>query len=109
MLIACPLVQEQGLGLMDASFEAREFKPGSSRAILKLFEDAATQLQPAELRQDEHSFDFRILPALVDERAAAGEDRKSTRLNSSHLGISYAVFCLKKKKKHNIRMHMDSR
>src|SRR5437899_11131289 len=29
----------------------------------------------------------------------AGTDRKSTRLNSSHLGISYAVFCLKKKKK----------
>src|SRR5258705_5303074 len=28
----------------------------------------------------------------------AGLDRKSTRLNSSHLGISYAVFCLKKKK-----------
>src|SRR5258705_4225226 len=26
------------------------------------------------------------------------KDRKSTRLNSSHLGISYAVFCLKKKK-----------
>src|SRR5438045_4913732 len=26
------------------------------------------------------------------------QDRKSTRLNSSHLGISYAVFCLKKKK-----------
>src|SRR5258705_8994247 len=31
--------------------------------------------------------------------AAGGLDRKSTRLNSSHLGISYAVFCLKKKKK----------
>src|SRR5262245_62468654 len=31
--------------------------------------------------------------------APALEDRKSTRLNSSHLGISYAVFCLKKKKK----------
>src|SRR5699024_11720860 len=29
-----------------------------------------------------------------------GEDRKSTRLNSSHVSISYAVFCLKKKKKH---------
>src|SRR5262245_62932536 len=28
----------------------------------------------------------------------ATQDRKSTRLNSSHLGISYAVFCLKKKK-----------
>src|SRR3712207_8987518 len=31
------------------------------------------------------------------------EDRKSTRLNSSHANISYAVFCLKKKKK-NIRL-----
>src|SRR5262245_63846515 len=31
--------------------------------------------------------------------ASLGRDRKSTRLNSSHLGISYAVFCLKKKKK----------
>src|SRR5256885_7309997 len=30
------------------------------------------------------------------------EDRKSTRLNSSHLVISYAVFCLKKKKYHRI-------
>src|SRR2546426_6029825 len=30
---------------------------------------------------------------------ADGEDRKSTRLNSSHLVISYAVFCLKKNKK----------
>src|SRR5256885_4138934 len=30
-------------------------------------------------------------------------DRKSTRLNSSHLVISYAVFCLKKKKKYIIR------
>src|SRR5258705_707665 len=29
-------------------------------------------------------------------------DRKSTRLNSSHLGISYAVFCLQKKKKKNL-------
>src|SRR5690554_7225903 len=31
-------------------------------------------------------------------RNAASEDRKSTRLNSSHVRISYAVFCLKKKK-----------
>src|SRR3712207_8976929 len=30
----------------------------------------------------------------------AGEDRKSTRLNSSHANISYAVFCLKKKTQH---------
>src|SRR5256885_11044970 len=34
-------------------------------------------------------------------------DRKSTRLNSSHLVISYAVFCLKKKKtKHNMKTHI---
>src|SRR5690242_21207396 len=31
-------------------------------------------------------------------RHGAAEDRKSTRLNSSHMSISYAVFCLKKKK-----------
>src|SRR2546426_3121510 len=39
-------------------------------------------------------FVFLLLPILLD--------RKSTRLNSSHLVISYAVFCLKKKKKHEI-------
>src|SRR5258708_24264138 len=33
------------------------------------------------------------------QRALPGQDRKSTRLNSSHQIISYAVFCLKKKKK----------
>src|SRR5262245_64719417 len=37
----------------------------------------------------------------VLERLRITIDRKSTRLNSSHLGISYAVFCLKKKKKKN--------
>src|SRR3712207_7050156 len=36
-----------------------------------------------------------FFPALGTDR-----DRKSTRLNSSHANISYAVFCLKKKKKH---------
>src|SRR2546430_9250272 len=35
---------------------------------------------------------------LVRDRTLAGRDRKSTRLNSSHSQISYAVFCLKKKK-----------
>src|SRR5262245_65315979 len=35
---------------------------------------------------------------------AALPDRKSTRLNSSHLGISYAVFCLKKKKKNTLNI-----
>src|SRR5262245_64296526 len=34
-------------------------------------------------------------------------DRKSTRLNSSHLGISYAVFCLKKKKRDELMIHRN--
>src|SRR2546430_3655242 len=35
---------------------------------------------------------------------ASTSDRKSTRLNSSHSQISYAVFCLKKKKKQDVRL-----
>src|SRR5436309_7098878 len=35
----------------------------------------------------------------------SGRDRKSTRLNSSHVKISYAVFCLKKKKKNKYSTH----
>src|SRR5690625_5364217 len=36
-----------------------------------------------------------------------GGDRKSTRLNSSHVAISYAVFCLKKKNIDNLCKHID--
>src|SRR3712207_7064648 len=46
----------------------------------------------------EQPHDLRLLvPDGVEQRRQA--DRKSTRLNSSHANISYAVFCLKKKKK----------
>src|SRR6266852_6622779 len=38
-------------------------------------------------------------------RWLVGLDRKSTRLNSSHGSISYAVFCLKKKKKYHYLLH----
>src|ERR1035441_10869650 len=44
----------------------------------------------------EYLQDPRISTELVDHMPASDTDRKSTRLNSSHLGISYAVFCLKK-------------
>src|SRR5437899_10039229 len=52
-------------------------------------------------------------PALVSSHGGPDEphqfardrDRKSTRLNSSHLGISYAVFCLKKKKTNQPKTH----
>src|SRR3712207_7648356 len=43
----------------------------------------------------------RSLPSAAGGGAAASLDRKSTRLNSSHANISYAVFCLKKKKSQN--------
>src|SRR5438034_3391283 len=41
--------------------------------------------------------------AAVGVRPRADQDRKSTRLNSSHTVISYAVFCLKKKKKKKVK------
>src|SRR5262245_66604975 len=49
------------------------------------------------------------VPSRLRRPAPLARDRKSTRLNSSHLGISYAVFCLKKKnKKKQITLHMNS-
>src|SRR5437868_8779443 len=42
--------------------------------------------------------DRRVAGVAPDRRDAGVGDRKSTRLNSSHVSISYAVFCLKKKK-----------
>src|SRR3712207_7741709 len=52
---------------------------------------------PAQRRHESHAAE---LPRAGDRPGDvdAGEDRKSTRLNSSHANISYAVFCLKKKK-----------
>src|SRR3989442_4527870 len=48
-------------------------------------------------------FDFTILPVpashMMKSKPEKFSDRKSTRLNSSHVRISYAVFCLKKKKR----------
>src|SRR3712207_6925887 len=44
----------------------------------------------------------------VRQHGLEGQDRKSTRLNSSHANISYAVFCLKKKKPHNLTLLIGS-
>src|SRR3712207_8106958 len=43
----------------------------------------------------------RLVEPAVSIRGLYKRDRKSTRLNSSHANISYAVFCLKKKKNHS--------
>src|SRR5205814_8274773 len=48
-------------------------------------------------RADDPLIDAELVRRLQQRQRVLGEaDRKSTRLNSSHLGISYAVFCLKK-------------
>src|SRR2546422_8621582 len=49
----------------------------------------------------------RLRTGLVRKRDLNRQDRKSTRLNSSHGYISYAVFCLKKKKKKTEIQHPD--
>src|SRR5205814_9001911 len=51
------------------------------------------------------------LPRLLGETVlvAGWSDRKSTRMHSSHLGISYPVFCLKKKNKRNPRLLLPQR
>src|SRR5439155_2129001 len=63
-----------------------------------------------------HHFFARFVNGHVGDRLAnlfqvAGglgkEDRKSTRLNSSHVAISYAVFCLKKKKKRRLAKNIE--
>src|SRR5690554_7590795 len=51
---------------------------------------------PALHEQDLFTLD--VVGELAAHPAVGAEDRKSTRLNSSHVRISYAVFCLKKKK-----------
>src|SRR5205814_6797559 len=52
----------------------------------------------AQIRSVAHGVKFRVATSLEASSPAkprpASRDRKSTRLNSSHLGISYAVFCL---------------
>src|SRR3712207_6937591 len=51
-----------------------------------------------------HAGDFIALSVLREL-----EDRKSTRLNSSHANISYAVFCLKKKKQNEYKLYIRRR
>src|SRR5437867_9516284 len=74
-----------------------------------LFRSQARAALPG--RADDRSRSAIAPPAVGDHPAlpggrrhgAAHEDRKSTRLNSSHRTISYAVFCLKKKNANDIR------
>src|SRR5690554_4378040 len=72
---------------------------GMDEIIYLIAEQAEAVGQPAGgLAQTE----FEVVPGLLIQPCIAQlhGDRKSTRLNSSHVRISYAVFCLKKKKRH---------
>src|SRR6266542_5523541 len=90
------LVQEQGgVGVARRQLlhlRARVHDVGRVRGVVET-EDVPDLVQ----RHDAHLVRPER-PSLGIERRE-GEDRKSTRLNSSHGSISYAVFCLKKKKK----------
>src|SRR3712207_7476341 len=75
------------LSLHDRSSDLAEGAVGDDPRVVV---DAAVALGLADDGDDTVG----LHDALVDE---LGQDRKSTRLNSSHANISYAVFCLKKK------------
>src|SRR5699024_7617629 len=59
--------------------------------------DAQLEIQPQTARIDVGRADQRIIIIDHEQFGMHERDRKSTRLNSSHVSISYAVFCLKKK------------
>src|SRR3712207_8201104 len=81
----------RSVGLMQMLMDADEIDPlpleASARIVHAVVGAAAMLIAAAEGEDQQRAFD--------DARAV---DRKSTRLNSSHATISYAVFCLKKKK-----------
>src|SRR6476659_7818013 len=84
--------------------------PGVDRSSVFFFTDTATteiytlslhDALPISPRTNARALSTARAPIAASPRSTlvSAGDRKSTRLNSSHLGISYAVFCLKKKKK----------
>src|SRR5256885_11635358 len=74
------------------------FRSVEAETAVQLGNRDAEQAKPAHLLNDGGRVLVGVLQrgSVGDDRG--GQDRKSTRLNSSHLVISYAVFCLKKKK-----------
>src|SRR2546427_8693049 len=81
-------------------FRSQLSREGRSRANTHLRQSSLK----TDLRDDRNDQTLRNSLVLIrptgEERRAYAGDRKSTRLNSSHSQISYAVFCLKKKKKY---------
>src|SRR5947209_17398446 len=63
---------------------------------------------PAVVQDDHPPREHKRLFLIVGDEQGEALDRKSTRLNSSHANISYAVFCLKKKKQNIEKIEIQS-
>src|SRR5437588_8051504 len=72
---------------------------GPSQIEHHIFQERLTLEEVEQCRHAEHSQKIVLRERPRSDDRVRIEDRKSTRLNSSHTVISYAVFCLKKKKK----------
>src|SRR5690554_7689804 len=75
---------------------------GCTTIALEPLPDGMTDQPPADWTERSRNlgrFDHWHLSGKLAVKQPSDRDRKSTRLNSSHVRISYAVFCLKKKKK----------
>src|SRR5688572_31215273 len=76
---------------------ARDLHSFPTRRSSDLF--AAEFSSEADWKKQTHRLGARLHPLTIEQNALTSLDRKSTRLNSSHSQIAYAVFCLKKKKR----------
>src|SRR5688572_32772150 len=88
------IVQAQTAIAPKPPFTAKDLELG--KQLIAKSHELFTSPQRPKIRQAPHE-PFNFLGNLYF--VGIGKDRKSTRLNSSHSQISYAVFCLKKKKK----------
>src|SRR5438132_2772017 len=93
-------------GLVGKIQKSKSFKPGSLLSTGAPVASPSRQILPTGAPPSSTSkhtaYSVPPLPRSSSPSSSRNRDRKSTRLNSSHTVISYAVFCLKKKKKkHN--------
>src|SRR5262245_59535578 len=101
---AVRLVEQEKVDMLLGFYSSAECVPAAARVEqLKKFMWITTCISSAVLENRNLKYVFRAQPSgrqfglmSADFVAQNTRDRKSTRLNSSHLGISYAVFCLKK-------------
>src|SRR3712207_7133043 len=100
-------MQDNGLAQIE-----KEMEPVETRPYTGLIDRYGNRVYLGDVVSVPDVFDykcgareFKHNKAVVVRSGNEYGDRKSTRLNSSHANISYAVFCLKKKKKQKIRIN----